>query len=528
MSATTALLRIEWRALRRAPWRTALLLTLIALPAAALVAATALQRTMLPSSAELAARRFDGAAALVTGGPAHVLLDLATQHGGPDPRPPLTTLDSGEVVLRIRAEERELTALAREVQRRGLRLERADRATAGADLETAALQVGAGFGFALAALIVGAAVAVALARREREFARVAACGAEPRAIVAAVALALAGVSVSAALLGCALGAGLAATALRLAETWSGVHYGALRWQPSALPLALALGLCATGAAAAPALLRLFRRLAAAGGTERSSATTRAPSRSRIALALLLVGLGAAIVFRAPAEAGVGSALAIAGGAGLALVGLGLCVSPTLHAAARLLTRAPLPLRLAARDADRARGRSGAAALAVLGGLAGSAALGSLGQAVVNLARANGDRDAVADPRLVLALIAAFLFGLGVVAAAAALDAAEAEPDTAVLRANGASPRTLIALHGVRAAHLALVGGALSLPAGLLPALGLVRLADVSLALALPWRELAVALVALPLAAFLIGAALGTGFERAAASRLTTTLGPGLP
>jgi hypothetical protein len=53
----------------------------------------------------------------------------------------------------------------------------------------------------------------------------------------------------------------------------------------------------------------------------------------------------------------------------------------------------------------------------------------------------------------------------------------------------------------RAGYLALLGCGLALPAGMLPAVGLLGSANVELAVALPWRDLAIVLLGLPATAW---------------------------
>ena len=51
------------------------------------------------------------------------------------------------------------------------------------------------------------------------------------------------------------------------------------------------------------------------------------------------------------------------------------------------------------------------------------------------------------------------------------------------------------------AYLALLGCALSIPAGLLPMYGLQRLANVSLEFVMPWREIGITLFVMPIVAY---------------------------
>jgi hypothetical protein len=94
-----------------------------------------------------------------------------------------------------------------------------------------------------------------------------------------------------------------------------------------------------------------------------------------------------------------------------------------------------------------------------------------------------------------------LTGLSVVFVATALSAAESAADARVLHTLGAAPRVLRAHLAARAAYLALLGCALAVPAGLVPVLGLLPLADVPLAFVVPWPEVALTVLGLPALAF---------------------------
>ncbi len=94
-----------------------------------------------------------------------------------------------------------------------------------------------------------------------------------------------------------------------------------------------------------------------------------------------------------------------------------------------------------------------------------------------------------------------LTGLSVVFVATALSAAESAADARVLHTLGAAPRVLRAHLAARAGYLALLGCALAVPAGLVPVLGLLPLADVPLAFVVPWPEVALTVLGLPALAF---------------------------
>jgi len=428
MSALAALLRVERRHAALAPWRTALFGALVAAPAATWVAATALQRTLAPTSE-------------------------------------------------------------------------------GGAFEAVAAQVVGGFGFAVAALVIGAAAAVGHERRGHELAQLLACGARRRTIAAALVLSTAVVALAASLVGVLFGASAAALLLPLYDAWTGGDH-ALELVPSAFVSAPTLGVLVAVGAAAPSIHRATRPTKAPPGP----ALERRERRARIAAAVLACVAGFALVALARPASRASAVWTLGSGSLLGLVGTAGLAGPLMRCLARAVGRAPLAARLAARDAARAPGRSSAAALAILAGLAGMTLIGSLASAVERVARANGDAPRGMEPLLVLAFVGASLAGLLVVAAATALNAVEGRRDTWLLAVHGAHPRTVLAVHGARAAHLALVGGVLSVPAGLLPALGLVRLAEVPLTFAVPWRELSLALVVLPALAFGLGAALGLAIE----------------
>jgi hypothetical protein len=513
------LLRVERRAFLRARRRSALFVALVALPCAALVAAAALQRTVLPTDEQVRAERFGAHSLVAVGGTSAVLAGFAEALAG-DEAHELATLSDGAVVLRFDADDARVEALAAHARRRGLALERRADAAADTSFETLALHVASVFGFAVAALVVGAAVAVGLRRRTLDFARLAACGARAGHIGAALALATAGAGLCAALVGAPLGIGAAYASLPLVEAWTEREHGALVIAWGAVLAAPLLGVFAALAAAGPSIVRVVREVQSLRGV--GDRAPRAPSARGAWFGSAVFLCGVAVVFTAHGDQAVDRTssaarafASLAGGSLLGLAGLACTAGVCVRAAARLSDRAPLAWRLAVRDAARSSGRSAAAALAVLAGLASATAIASLGAAVLEVARANGDAAAQRDPLLELALLAACVLGLGVVAVATALDAAEGARDTAVLAVNGAQPRTLLALSGARAAHLALVGGVLSVPAGLLPALGLVRAADVPLAFALPWREIVAALVVLPVLAFAVGAAVSALVARRA-------------
>ncbi|MBD3221917.1 alpha/beta fold hydrolase [bacterium] len=93
-------------------------------------------------------------------------------------------------------------------------------------------------------------------------------------------------------------------------------------------------------------------------------------------------------------------------------------------------------------------------------------------------------------------------GLVIVALATALSAAEAAGDAHVLRTVGAAPGLLRTVLATRSAYLALLGCVLAVPAGLIPALSLLAMADIPLSFVMmPWRDVALTVLGLPALAY---------------------------
>ena len=95
------------------------------------------------------------------------------------------------------------------------------------------------------------------------------------------------------------------------------------------------------------------------------------------------------------------------------------------------------------------------------------------------------------------LLLCVLTGLIVVLVAAALSNAESEGDLRTLHTVGAAPGMLRTYQAARAGYLALLGCLLAVPAGLIPALRLLGNANISLAFVMPWRDVTLTVVALP-------------------------------
>jgi putative ABC transport system permease protein len=117
------------------------------------------------------------------------------------------------------------------------------------------------------------------------------------------------------------------------------------------------------------------------------------------------------------------------------------------------------------------------------------------------------------PRSVSTSLLALLFGasaavaLAVVAAMVGLAQAEAGPERRVLFAVGASPLVLRRMAAASAGLLALLGGLLAVPAGLLPLAAIYAASPAATPLVVPWAGLGVATVLVPLLAAAGGATL---------------------
>lgn len=100
-------------------------------------------------------------------------------------------------------------------------------------------------------------------------------------------------------------------------------------------------------------------------------------------------------------------------------------------------------------------------------------------------------------RIMLAI--SILTGLVVVALATALSAAESRSDETVLRSVGAAPGLLRRHQAARAGYLALLGCALAVPAGMIPAFAIFSSANIPLEFVMvPWHYLFITVLGLPL------------------------------
>jgi putative ABC transport system permease protein len=109
----------------------------------------------------------------------------------------------------------------------------------------------------------------------------------------------------------------------------------------------------------------------------------------------------------------------------------------------------------------------------------------------------------ATPRAFLRIVVLLCFttGLIVIFVATALSSVESGADARVLHTVGAAPGVLQRHVAARAGYLAFLGCLLAVPAGLIPAAGLIRLTNFVVELSLPWPELIATAAGPPLAAY---------------------------
>ena len=220
-------------------------------------------------------------------------------------------------------------------------------------------------------LLAGPAFAVGVRRQSRTLALMAATGGTPsqaRRVVLAAAVVLGGV---AALLGVAVGIGLARLLVPVLQHWDSSWFG-----PFEVPWLHLVGVAAFGlisallAAVVPAWIAARQDVVAVLSGRRGD---RRPSLRSPVLGLLLIGLGVGAAVLGARQAG-GENL-IAGSAIVSVLGMILLVPAVLAVLARLSGRLPLTLRFAVRDAARHRTRTVPAVAAVAATVAGVVALG---------------------------------------------------------------------------------------------------------------------------------------------------------
>lgn len=100
-----------------------------------------------------------------------------------------------------------------------------------------------------------------------------------------------------------------------------------------------------------------------------------------------------------------------------------------------------------------------------------------------------------------ALLVCGLMGMTIIAVASALTSAESAGDERVLHTVGAAPGMMRTHLAARAAYLAFLGCALSVPAGLITALALFDTVNFPLAFVMPWRDVVITALGFPLAVF---------------------------
>lgn len=365
-------------------------------------------------------------------------------------------------------------------------------------LEEILVLVTGGFGFFECALVIAAAFAVGLRRRQRELGLLGASGAGRRELRVTMLLSALGHALLGSLLGGVVGV-LGAWALHpFLDGWNGRTNGPLEFSALHAGAALVLGALATlGAAVLPAFgaTRLPIRVALAG---RRPVTEG--SRGWLVTGALALALGLVTLVLGTRSGELGAALAVLSGSILAVLGFGALSPALLGGLARLAGPLPLAWRLAVRDAGRFRARNGPVVTAVLAGMSVSVMLAVIAKAVE--ARVGPAEAGTSAFFLDVAVLACCLTGVVIVSIATTLSGVESAADAHVLRALGAAPGTLRRHDAARAAYLAALGAWLALPAGILPGLGLLAIAQVELEFVWPWRALAGVALGLPSLAFL--------------------------
>ncbi len=363
--------------------------------------------------------------------------------------------------------------------------------------ETIVVFVAGGFGFFECALVIAAAFAVGLRRRQREIGLLGACGAERRLMRTALCASAVATASLGALLGLGVGMAAALAAHPWQDEWNGRANGPLEFPALHLCGAVVLGLLAAlGAAVIPAFGATRLSIRAALGGRRPITEG---SRTWLLLGLLALLGGAGVLVLGTRATGPVAAMAILGGAGLAVLGFGATSPALLGALARLAGPLPLPWRLAVREAGRFRARNGPVVTAILAGMSVSVMLAVFAAAIE--ARLGGRAENSSDLFLQFALGACLVTGLVIVFIATTLSAVESAADAQVLHTLGADPRLLRSTSAARAGYLAALGAWLAIPAGLLPAYGLLALAQVELRFSMPWSTLATVAIGLPTLAF---------------------------
>lgn len=238
-------------------------------------------------------------------------------------------------------------------------------------------------------LLAGPAFAVRAKAQAHALALVAAAGGTPRQARRTVLASGVVVGAVGGVAGVALGIGLGALAVPVAQRFDDSRFG-----PFEVPWLLLLVVAGFGflsavlAAVVPAHSASRQDVVAvlAGRRGEGRTSVRSPL---LGLVLLGAGIAGAVVGAGAAGQGGGSAaVLIAGAAVVSVLGMILVVPVAVGLVARLAARLPLPLRFAARDAARHRTRTVPAVAAVAATVAGVVALGI---AVASQEAANEDR-----------------------------------------------------------------------------------------------------------------------------------------
>jgi putative ABC transport system permease protein len=238
-------------------------------------------------------------------------------------------------------------------------------------------------------LLAGPAFAVGARRQERSLALVASTGGTPRDVRRVVLASGVVLGLAAAAIGAVCGIGIAWLTQPFVQRVSSQPFGPFQvaWRDVIAIAACGL-LSALLAAVAPAVMAARQDVVAVLGGRRGR-TTR-PRWSPVAGAVLL-GCGVLSAVAGARRTGIGEAT-IAGSAILSVLGMVLLVPLVVSQLGRGSGRLPLPLRFAARDAARQRGRTAPAVAAVGAVVAGVVALG------IGAASDNAANRATYEPR----------------------------------------------------------------------------------------------------------------------------------
>lgn len=356
-----------------------------------------------------------------------------------------------------------------------------------------------------AALVVAAAMAVSTRRRQRELGLVAAVGGDDRHLRRAVLWAGIVLGAVGSAIGVALGLGATIAMYPWLQSWADRALHGLRLPVGHVAVVAAGGVAAVTAAAwvpahgasrLPVLQALSGRRPPVGSAGRSLSVGIGLSAVGVATVVMSLPVG----LRTQAAGDVVPLMILLGSV-LTVLGFGAMSPWLLDRLGRASPHLPLGPRLALRDTARYRTRNGPMVTAIMAGLAMSVAVAA---GLESLQAADPERT-TALHWIVLGF--ALLLGLAVLTIALALSAAETRNDQRLLLAVGANPGLRRSLAAGRAAVLAGLGGALAVPAGLLPAWGVIQTAA-TFDLVVPWGAIGVVALGLPAVA-VVGAYLLT-------------------